>query len=97
MFFFLFSSTTWLRANQWSDNISHAIYEARHHPESFRAVFAAGRIHGRLAIQGQPGSEEKAYAYLDRAGELDKIGIMSEVTKIKLSYILGNPVKDCVV
>jgi protein O-mannosyl-transferase len=94
LFFFLFSSTTWLRANQWSDNVNQAIYEARHHPESFRAVFAAGRIHGRLAIQGQPGSEEKAYAYLDQAGKLENINILSEVTRIKLSYILGNPVKD---
>jgi len=94
LFFFLFSSTTWLRANQWSDNINQAIYEARHHPESFRAVFAAGRIHGRLAIQGQPGSEEKAYAYLDQAAELENFNILSEVTRIKLSYILGNPVKN---
>lgn len=94
LFFFLFSSTTWLRANQWSDNINQAIYEARHHPESFRAVFAAGRIHGRLAIQGQPASEEKAYAYLDQAAKLENFNILSEVTRIKLSYILGNPVKD---
>jgi len=94
LFFFLFSSTTWLRANQWSDNINQAVYEARHHPESFRAVFAAGRIHGRLAIQGQPGSAEKAYAYLDQAAKLENFNILSEVTRIKLSYILGNPVKD---
>ncbi len=94
LFLILFSSTTWLRANQWSNNINQAIYEARHHPNSVRAVFAAGRIHGRLAIQGQPGSEDKAYVYLERAGELDKVSIMSEVTMIKLSYLLGNPVKD---
>jgi len=94
LFFFLFSSTTWLRANQWSDNINQAIYEARHHPESFRAVFAAGRIHGRLAIQGQPGSAEKAYAYLEQAAKLENTNILSEVTRIKLSYVLGNPVKD---
>ncbi len=94
LFLFLFSFTTWLRANQWSDNINQAIYEARHHPESFRAVFAAGRIYARLAIHGQPGSEEKAYAYIDRAGKLDQVSIMSEVTQIKLSYILGNPVKN---
>jgi tetratricopeptide (TPR) repeat protein len=94
LFFFLFSSTTWLRASQWSDNINQAVYEARHHPESYRAVFAAGRIHGRLAVQGQPGSAEKAYAYLDRAAKLDKVNIMPEVTEIKLSYLLGNPVKD---
>ena len=94
LFLILFSTTTWLRASQWSDNINQAIYEARHHPDSVRAIFAAGRIHGRLAIQGQPGSEEKAYAYLERAGKLDRVSIMPEVTEIKLSYLLGNPVKD---
>ncbi|MGB7934466.1 MAG: tetratricopeptide repeat protein [Gammaproteobacteria bacterium] len=94
LFLFLFSSTTWLRATQWSDNINLAVYEARHHPNSFRAVFAAGRIHGLLAIQDQPGSEEKAYAYLDQAGKLEKGNIMPEVTEIKLSYVLGNTVKD---
>jgi tetratricopeptide (TPR) repeat protein len=94
VFLLLFSYTTWLRANQWSDNISLAVYEARHHPESFRAVFAAGRIYGRLAIQGQPGSAEKAYTYLDRAGKLENVNIMPEVTQLKLSYILDNPVKD---
>ena len=92
LFFLLFSATTWLRAQQWSDNINNAVYEARHHPNSFRAVFMAGRIYGRLAIQGEPGSADKAYAYLDRASELDHSGIMSTVTRIKLSYILGKPV-----
>jgi tetratricopeptide (TPR) repeat protein len=92
--FVLFSSTTWLRANQWSDNINQAVYEARHHPQSYRAVFAAARIHARLAVHGVPGSVSKAYAYLNRAAELDQSTIMPEVTQIKLSYILGNPVKD---
>jgi tetratricopeptide (TPR) repeat protein len=92
LFFLLFASITWLRASQWSDNVNQAIYEARHHPNSFRAVFAAGRIHGRLAIQGHPDSVEKAYSYLERASELETIGIMSEVTKIKLAYILERPV-----
>ncbi len=88
----LFSYTTWLRSEQWSDNINHAIYEARHHPDSHRAVFAAGRIHGRLAMEGHQDSKEQAYNYLEQARELDKTGIMSEVTLIKLSFILDEPV-----
>jgi tetratricopeptide (TPR) repeat protein len=93
LFFLLFSYTTWLRSEQWSDNINHAIYEARHHPESPRAVFAAGRIHARLAVQGgQPDHEDKAFDYLERAGELDSSGIMPNVTLVKLSYLTGRPV-----
>jgi tetratricopeptide (TPR) repeat protein len=92
-FLVLFAATTWLRANQWSDNINQAVYEARHHPNSFRAVFAAGRIHGLLAMHGQAGSAEKAYDFLARAAKLENANIMPEVTEIKLSYFLGNPVK----
>jgi len=92
VFFILFLSTTWLRAGQWSDNINHALNEARHHPESPRAVFSAGRIHARLALHGHTDSEEKAYAYLTKAAELDKTGIIPNTTLIKFSYLLGKPV-----
>jgi hypothetical protein len=93
LFFLLFSYTTWLRSEQWSDNINHAIYEARHHPKSPRAVFSAGRIHARLAVQGrQPDHKDRAFDYLERAGELDKTGIMPNVTLIKLSYLVDQPV-----
>jgi len=88
----MFSYTTWLRSEQWSDNIQHATYEARHHPQSHRAVFAAGRIHARLALQGHPDSDEKAFTYLESAGQLDKTGTMPEVTLVKLSFLLGRPV-----
>jgi len=92
LFILLFSYTTWLRSEQWSDNINHSIYEARHHPRSHRAVFSAGRIHGRLAIEGHLDSIEQAYSYLEQARQLDTTGIMSNVTLIKLSYILDEPV-----
>lgn len=88
----LFSYTTWLRSEQWSDNINHAIYEARHHPDSQRAVFSAGRIHARLVLERQPGHKEQAYIHLERARKLDKTGIMPNVTLIKFSYLLDEPV-----
>ena len=88
----MFAYTTWLRSEQWSDNINHAVYEARHHPESFRSVFAAGRIHARLALNGNSDSEASAFELLERARTLDKTGIMSDVTLIKLSNLTGRPV-----
>ena len=84
----LFSYTTWLCSTQWSDNINHAMYEARHHPQSHRAVFAAGRIYARLALEGQPGTEAKAFEYLEDASRLDQSGIMADVTMVKLGYLL---------
>jgi len=92
VFLVLFAYTTWLRSEEWSDNINHAIYEALHHPESFRSVFAAGRIHARLALQGHTESEPRAFELLERARTLDKTGIMSNVTLIKLSFLTGRPV-----
>lgn len=88
----LYASTTWVRSTQWSDNINLAVYEAQHHPESARAVFAAGRIHGRLALQGREASVDEAYHYLERANQLDSTGIMPAVTLVKLGYLLDRPV-----
>ncbi len=92
LFLLMFSYTTWIRAGQWADNVQHAIYEAIHHPASMRAVFAAGRIHARLALNGVTDSEAEAFDYLERARELDRTGIMSDATLIILRYQLGKPV-----
>jgi len=92
LFILLFSYTTWLRSDQWSDNINHAVYEARHHPNSHRAVFSAGRIHARLTLEGHLDSKEQAFTYIEQARRLDKTGIMPNVTLIKLSYLLDEPV-----
>jgi len=93
LFFILLSFTTWLRSEQWSDNLNHAVYEARHHPESAHAVLATGRIYARLALAGNLDSAEKAYTYLEKAAELDKSGILPEMILVKLSYLLENPIK----
>lgn len=92
LFLGLFSYTTWIRANQWSDNITQAVYEARHHPDSFRSIYGAGRIYSRLALTGQADSKEKAYAYLEQAARMNNSGIMSYVTLVQLSYLLDDPV-----
>jgi tetratricopeptide (TPR) repeat protein len=81
-----------LRSTQWSNNVDHSVYEARHHPQSPRAVFSAGRIHARLALQGHTDSIDKAYDYLGRASVLDYSGIMPDVTMLKLDYLLGREV-----
>jgi hypothetical protein len=91
-FMLLLSFTTWLRADQWSDNVNQAIYEARHHPQSPRAQFAAGRIHARLALEGVAGSKDKAMTFLARASELDPENILPDVVLVKLKSLLGLPV-----
>jgi tetratricopeptide (TPR) repeat protein len=92
--FLLFSITTWVRAGQWSDNVNHSIYEALHHPQSPRALFGAGRIFARMALEHIPDSEQKAFDYLARAGAIDKSEIIPDVTYMLLKYHLDQPVDD---
>lgn len=92
LFMALFSWTTWIRAGQWSDNISHAIYEAEHHPQSLRAVYSAGRIHARLALENVPGAYEKANKYLEDARSIGGSDVMSSIVLIKLGYLTHHPV-----
>jgi protein O-mannosyl-transferase len=93
VFLCLFGYTTWVRSTQWSDNVDQAVYEVLHHPDSPRALFSAGRIHARLALKGRNESRDKAFAYLQRASRIDRIGIMSDITMIKLAVLLGMPVQ----
>ena len=92
LFIGLFAYTTWVRAEQWSENFDHAIFEAMHHPDSPRAVFSAGRMHARLAINGEAASIDLARQYLEHASKLDNSGIIPDVIMIKLAYILELPV-----
>jgi hypothetical protein len=92
VFLLLFSYTTWVRATQWSDVVSQAAYEARHHPQSFRAVFAAGRVYANLALNGAPEFEDDARVMLIRASKLSKGEIMSHAALILLNCELNQPV-----
>jgi len=92
--FLLFSATTLIRAQQWSDNVNHAVYEARHHPLSPRAQLAAGRIYARMTLARVPDSEAKAFEFLARASELDASEIIPDVTYMLLKFHLDQPVTD---
>jgi hypothetical protein len=92
VFLLLFSYTTWVRATQWSDVVSQAIYEARHHPQSYRAVFAAGRIYANLTLSGAPEFEDEARELLIHAGSLNKGEILSHSALILFSYELDQPI-----
>jgi hypothetical protein len=92
LFLLLFSYTTWLRASQWSDVVNQAVYEARHHPSSFRSVFSAGRIYARLALNGAPDFAPQAHEYLLHAAELNEAEVMSYSALIQFSYLMKQPV-----
>jgi hypothetical protein len=90
----MFSYTTWLRADQWSDNIKFAVFEAMNHPQSFRAVYGAGRIHTRLALNDRSRSPEEAFRYLEQANHISDSAIMPSMVMIKMAYLLDRPVRQ---
>jgi tetratricopeptide (TPR) repeat protein len=92
LFLLLFSYTTWLRASQWSDVVDQAVYEARHHPTSFRSVFSAGRIYARLALNGKPDFAKQARDQLLRAADLNKAEVMSYSLLIQFNSLMKQPV-----
>ena len=92
LFLVLFSYTTWLRASQWSDVVNQAVYEVRHHPSSYRSVFAAGRIYARLALHGAPDFAKRAREYMLRAAELNMSEVMPYSLLIQFSYLMKQPV-----
>jgi hypothetical protein len=94
LFICLLAYTTLVRASQWSSNVDHAVFEARHHPDSPRSAHAAGRIYARLAVNGNTESIDRAFYYLERASILDKSGIISDAVMIKLAFILEQPVQQ---
>jgi hypothetical protein len=90
----LLSYVTNLRAYQWSDNILHAVYEARHHPNSARAVYSEGRIYANLTIAGDLDKKADAYTKLEHSSTLYRHNILPDIALILLSTKLGEPVND---
>jgi tetratricopeptide (TPR) repeat protein len=72
--------------------VNQAVYEARHHPTSFRSVFSAGRIYARLALNGAPDFAPQARDYLLRAADLNMTEMMSYSALIQFSYLMKQPV-----
>ena len=87
---FILAFTTNLRANQWTDVVNFSYYEALHHPNSPRAVYALGRVYANLAIAGQLQFKSEAYRNLEQASKLESKGILPETVMILLASKLGD-------
>ena len=89
----VFSSVTLVRAQQWQDNVDHAIAEAKNHPRSPRAVYMAGRIYANLYLTGGLQSADRAYEFLERAREIDRETILPSAALIMLAVKAKHPLK----
>jgi len=89
----LLASVTSLRSYQWSDNILHAVYEAKHHPDSARAIYSKGRIYANLAVAGNTDKTEDAFKILERSSTLYSRNILPDTAMILLSSKLKLPIE----
>ena len=85
----LLSIVTNLRSYQWSDNVLHAVYEARHHPMSARAIYSEARIFANLSIAGNTDKTRDAFLKLKQSSKLYSKNILPDVGLILLANKLG--------
>jgi len=84
----LLGSVTALRAQQYGELFGHDLYEVRHHPDSARSNYQAGRSLAILIGNGKsedPTAYRRALAYFQRSLELDKNSVEALFAMIYLS------------
>lgn len=87
------SFTTMSRASQWENSLSHAYYEALHHPKSSRANFYLGRSYAILSLLEFSDEKEKALQALENSMALSDTEISAETVAIRLASSMNIPAK----
>lgn len=82
---------TFYRASQWTTNLHLSHYETQNHPNSARANFSLGRIYANITLQGNKSYRELAIKHMQKAGLLDKSGIIPETSLIVFLSNLKEP------
>ena len=97
-YMFLLAGVTFLRAEQWGNSISHAVYEAENHPNSERAQLQLGRMFMIMMIDN-PRIEYYAAAKeaLEKSIRLSKISVTAHFSLIQLAFLTKQPVDPAVV
>jgi hypothetical protein len=89
----VFSWQTHTRAQQWSNPVLQATYEALHHPTSPRALYNIGSLHAKLGQAGNPGSLELAFGLLERALAVDQATVAPGIELIMVSDAVDRPIE----
>lgn len=71
---------TWMRASDWSDNLTFSASEAHHHPQSPYATYMLGQTYANLALFDDPGQYDNAVQSLEAAAAVQKSGIIPDVS-----------------
>lgn len=85
------AATTFSRATTWSDPVSLAIAEARHHPRSARAVYELGRLQlEQAAADGDAALRETGLASMARAAALARTPTLPLVALLNAAADAGD-------
>jgi hypothetical protein len=93
LFIGFFASLTALRASAWQDDLSHAILEAAHHPDSPRSATVLAAIYSRLVYSGRKEFIAQAVQEGERAIALEQNDIGPNANLILVSQFVGHPVE----
>jgi hypothetical protein len=89
----IYSSITWLRANDWQHIVSLTAQEAYHNPDSPRVAYDLGKLYGNLVKDSQSEYVPLAYTALNHASTLEKSSILPDIALIVLSYKINRPIE----
>jgi tetratricopeptide (TPR) repeat protein len=91
----IFASATFFRASQWESNISLALSEAEHHPNSPRATYAVARIYAKLVLDGgEKQLSGDTMRRLETAISIGKRDIKPDIALLIFASKTGQPIKD---
>jgi len=76
------ATLTWLRASEWSDNLTFSASEARHHPESPYATYMLGQTYANIALFDDQRQYPNAVTALEAAAAVPGSGVISDVSLI---------------
>lgn len=83
----LLGLVTFIRSEQWSDPLTHALAEAQYHPHSYRANYELARVaHALYARDGDPRQYQLARAHFAQAARLDPRSPLPFIALIQHAY-----------
>jgi tetratricopeptide (TPR) repeat protein len=94
----LMGVVTILRAEQWGDNLTHAVHEAENHPKSERAQLQLGRMFMLMLIE-EPRTDYYVAAKeaLEKSAQLSKVNITAHFSLIQLAFLTKQSIDPAVV
>lgn len=89
----VYSSVTWLRANDWQHIVDLTAQEAYRNPDSPRVAYDLGKLYGNLVKDSQSEYVPLAYTALNHASTLADSSILPDIALIVLSYKINRPIE----